>query len=62
MVVFIIYKLGSVWKNKKIELVGQVDEKCGLIPFQTRAAVQNATEAHPSVTQNRGNRPAPWLC
>jgi hypothetical protein len=33
MVVFIIYKLGSVWKNKKIELVGRVDEKCGLIPF-----------------------------
>jgi hypothetical protein len=61
-VVFIIYKLDSVWKNKKIEVVGRVDEQFGLILFQTRAAVQNPTEAHPSATQNMGNRHAPWLC
>jgi hypothetical protein len=59
--VFIIYKLSSVWKNKKIELVGQVDDQCSPIPLQTCTMVQNPTEAHPSVTRNRGTQCAAWL-
>jgi hypothetical protein len=32
MVVFIIYKFGSVWKNRKSSLTGRAQEQSGPIP------------------------------
>jgi hypothetical protein len=46
-VVLIIYKFGSVWKNRKSSLVGRAQEQCSTNTFLTHATSSKANRGPP---------------
>jgi hypothetical protein len=55
MVVFMSYNFGSVWKNKKSGLMGRAMNCAAQISVRACITLQMPTEAHSSVTQEKGN-------
>jgi hypothetical protein len=54
--VFIIYKIGAVWKNGKPIVTGWARNCADQIPVWAHTTLQMPTEGHRSVTRGRGSR------
>jgi hypothetical protein len=61
MVIFIIYKFISDWKNRKTIINGLGREQCSPYRYGIAPLFKNPTEAHPSVARSRGPDAAPWF-